>query len=581
MKVDDSVHRLRLGDLVLSDGGDDRPNGDVDYTFKVYGADFSTGDSVPLNVTMRSLLQDGARVVTQGYGNREDAGFYVVVGGPDSAAVAEGELALALELGRRNELGWTPPDGVSPESVFDVETSHMVQGHPSEDDDLVEIRDGERVYRVTLVTQPFARTAEPETIPAVITDPLEALDETPLDAGSSPALWSARIGTLVDSGAFLSIQGSKTPRAVWTPAAPVALAGKRFITLVTRGGSAPYCDVNTGVRATLVASRPAHLPDGSNATRWFWETAETTVTKLEFGSDFSTYFVFSFMDLRARNIPVLIGTTRQSARSLAVRGSARTQGSLAVAGSQGLGSTIVYTNPGERAGFVALREFRTGTSGAAAVAGAVSGETEQWTTPNTYEVPASLLPPGRWQAVVRMKNVGIAGDFEATLTAQIHIDGDAVGPTVDTKSVLNNTGDNATFDVHAIGSMILPPAYLPETTEAAVEFELSTSGTSSTWDEVWLVNLDIGAITIVEAGDHTRVWVETETIARPYPVVLVGDAEDQSDAYADDARILGRSGPHIFGPGTNQALIVTGDCEAAETSFSFHPRFLTYVTRPD
>lgn len=572
MTVSPSAHKLRLNSLLLSTGPDAEGTGDPDgrWWWGVYGSDFSTGAAEPIEVTMRTLLQDGARVVTQGYGNREVT-FFAVVGGVDSRALATAEKELALNLGRRGELGWTPADGWAPETVFDIETSSMVAGGP-EDDDLIEVMRNERVYRLRFVCQPFVRSAALSVVPALPPPPSAILDEDILDAGTSVTRWTARIGALSDGGSYLRVGGTKTPRAKFTPVAPIDISTQPYITLVTTTGGPPSCDVN-GVRATVIGSETATLGSNAFATRWYWLTSQTVINNIEWGVDFpDTLFSFLFTNLRVRNLPAYTGSLRQSVRSIEVDGSARTQGALQIVAPEGevLGSVIFYSTTRPVGGVPSLREWRVSGGTLTADAGAVSGFSEPMTA-LVFDVPVQVLSRGKNQILGRFRKefLGSASPT-ATWTAQTMIGGSNVGPAA-TGSVTLGLGDS--YRIVALATADLPPTDLPEGADAVIRITIAAD---AVYDQMWVLNLDDGAVSVVEAGGRSRAWIETATTDRPRPAIYIGNNADQSDAFHDPS-LVRAWGVHEFAPPLTTALVVTASCESPDVSFEFFRRYMNFV----
>lgn len=116
------------------------------------------GNPQPIEVAIRSLLQDGSIVAHEGDDNREVT-LRVRITAPDSAALAQGEAALMAELYKRNDLTYTPSDGWSDPTVFDVVTSSLTHTM----DDLGEVQ-GRRIYSVRLVCLPFGRSETATTV---------------------------------------------------------------------------------------------------------------------------------------------------------------------------------------------------------------------------------------------------------------------------------------------------------------------------------------------------------------------------------------------------------------------------------
>ena len=120
------------------------------------GTDF--GNPQPIEVAIRSLLQDGSATVHEGDDNRE-LPLRIKISASDSGGLAQGEEALMAELYRRNTLTYTPADGWGPPTVFDVVTSSLAFST----DDLAENR-GEHYWLVRLVCLPFGRSETAVTI---------------------------------------------------------------------------------------------------------------------------------------------------------------------------------------------------------------------------------------------------------------------------------------------------------------------------------------------------------------------------------------------------------------------------------
>ena len=168
-------HRLILGTLELTD-----PSG----PYSVEADGYDTGSAEPVNVVVRSLLQDGSLERTERVENRERS-FVVRIEAPDGIALAEAEKALALELYRPNTLTWEPPDGTGPATVWDVQTSRMDELF----DDMGELL-LQRRYRIVLTCLPWGRS----TTEIVTTFSPGTPSYTVLDDGSSAANWSWRRG---------------------------------------------------------------------------------------------------------------------------------------------------------------------------------------------------------------------------------------------------------------------------------------------------------------------------------------------------------------------------------------------------
>ncbi|MCW2496394.1 hypothetical protein [Jatrophihabitans sp.] len=136
---------LRIGDLSLMD------NQDNVFRLAALGADASLGNPVPVSEVITSLLRDGDLTTTTRFGNRT-ASFLVEITAPDAGGLASGEAALMAELDQVNTLTWQVPYGA--DTLFDV-----IRSWPEfMMDDLVEVRQIKRTYRVTFECAPFGRS---------------------------------------------------------------------------------------------------------------------------------------------------------------------------------------------------------------------------------------------------------------------------------------------------------------------------------------------------------------------------------------------------------------------------------------
>src|SRR4030095_16937821 len=130
-------------------------------TVKVMAEGTSRGAPVALEAAVKSWLQDGSIVVTQGYDNRE-VSLRVRLYGDNLTDLATAEAALFAELGKPNTLTWTPVNG--PASVFGVVTSSL---EFVENDDAEAVGDPWRTYSLRLVCEAFVRSASEVTAAAL------------------------------------------------------------------------------------------------------------------------------------------------------------------------------------------------------------------------------------------------------------------------------------------------------------------------------------------------------------------------------------------------------------------------------
>ena len=596
-----SGHVLRLGQLILSDGGDPNPMG-TEYRLSVVGEDFTLGEAAPVERVMESFLQDGAVTQKVRDGNREIS-FRVIVEAPDSGVMALAEADLNAEIGKPNALGWTPADGWGPESVFDVFTSRM----DFKFDDLMELNQGERAYVLTLTCHPHARSAE-----MVVTPALQGAGEIPPDQvtttinpASDPSGWSIRnnTGTIVDLGSYLraklnagSTGGSLI--AVYTAPSPVTLSpSSRYVQMVidfrgqdTSGGVVSM--TVDGVQASLVGAIPD--PAGSGATRYTWQTDRTTGTVFTFQLYFDYQAAsmadrgFNFTMLEKTNRPPFSGTSRQSARAIKVKGSTRTAGSLIVSHpTNALGNVLVYTQSADLPYSPAMRQYFV-TGSAPVAGGAVSGsEHNVIAAPSVFGFPAGTYRQGshNFMALLRAE---MPGTYICSWVVRAFAD---EGRTTPAYGVVQRTQVTV---AQGYGFVSLATATLPGIDTATpggvyceFQFQLSNGPAGAVFmDEGYFLNLDLGDVTALNAGTKRRVWVDGPTVDSPRYRIFRGNAEDRSDAVSpgDIVSLLPGQAPqivsygaHRFAPPLTSAFIVTSGALSAAAEFRHYPRWHTHA----
>lgn len=577
-----SQHRLRVGDLIFSEGSGSLVS-DRGYTIAVYGDGFERGKVVSIDVAIRTALQDGGRVFTESHGMREFV-FFAVVGG-DSVARAHAEEDIAAVCGIRTEIGWVGPDGFAAESVWDVETSDMPE---LVEDDLMEVQRDEVVYALRFTCQPFCRPNELDIVPALEVESGVTPETLTIDAGTATTRWTARIGVLSDEGSFLRISGSRTPRAVWTGAAPFDTSGHHYVSLDydydyaenKAGVPVPYLLVGGvgGVYASLVAltTSPSF---GRRAT--FLVEADS-VAVLEFGIEVNLKR-FDFTNLAASNVQPFEGSTMQTSRSFDVRGSARAQGVVSIAAPSGesLGTVLLYTSTSEAAvGAPSMRRNRVsgGTPITTPTGEMVSGAREVMTSDVVFDIPVAELTRGLHQLVGRFYVVS-AGTYTMTYTAQARIGGTNVGAIESGYATI--AGASTEFVTADLGNVHLPPSALPDNSSAVVRVTFSCASANLTFDEGWHFNVQprVGELTWVEVGDHRRLWIESPNVDRPEKAIFVGDLADKSDAF-HLGDLIESWGDHEFFK-TTSAFIVTSGTDAAASEFAYHRRYVNTVLEDD
>lgn len=550
--------------------------GELDLTDTpfLFGFDSDLGSPDTPTEAVAMLLQDGEVEVSPRASNRT-LSFKVYVEGPDLRSLSEAEHLLSLEADKtENTFTFDPGDGFSPISVFDT---YRAQLRFIRDDEAE--AQGLRAYSVTMRAQPYVRTVDQIVVPALpIESGVTPTTET-LDPANSMTNWSARIGTLSDQGSFLRVSGSRSPRAVWTPPAPVSLVDRQYVSIdydydyeATR--QVPYLLTNYGY-ATLVSVGVGTV----RASRATWHIDGTSLTDAELGINLPTGRRFDVALVTASNVPPHAGSTKQTSRTIEVQGSVRTQGEFMVSAEYGglgtgLGTVLIHTSASPGAGAVpSLREHRV--SGSAPIIGSdsISGHREDFSVPVVCEVPASRFEAGSHQMIASLYT-GTAATYSITVVAQAVTPGGVlIGPAETTTQTVTFTVVG--YQRFALANISLPTVDLPPGSTALIRFTLSSPSSALQFDDAWPFNLDTGSLTWVEAGLSQRIWIENATARRPRPAIYVGDAADKSDAYHPSSRVMAWE-QHEF-KGATAVYVIASGTDAAAATFSYYPKSNTHT----
>lgn len=193
------------------------------YYFEAGSDDTTWGNAPAIVSSVLSEMFEGAAVEVTGY-EGATATIKVRIVGQDSAAIALG-AAVLVKVCRREAmkaLTYSPPDGTSPPTVFDV-----LVATPNHELDEFDETLPRRAYELKLYLKPFSRSADLVTIPAV-TIAATAPTITSIDSGSSITGWStgskrvSRVNLITNGNFRYGAQGwgkgANTDRVVWDSA---------------------------------------------------------------------------------------------------------------------------------------------------------------------------------------------------------------------------------------------------------------------------------------------------------------------------------------------------------------------------
>ena len=546
---------LTLGDLILM-GGDS----EADYTISALADDATWGNPAPVEVAVRTLLQNSTSLVTERYDNRE-AFIRVVVEAPDGVALAEGEAAMFAELGKRNRLTWTPPDDFAPPTVFYVVTSSMDHAF----DDLDDMRN-RRTYGIRLVCEAFARSVDEVTVEAVFQPEEGGSPVTPIDtlgdACSATTGWASAHGVVTTaSGSVYSVKtGIPDLKRVGT----IDMTSTPYLVIdVKTPATSAVLQLIVNGTYTITPESSAPSPTAGYQRYWF-RSPVTSITHFLLYIDLqpSTGRLYIAEVRKQNNVPA-IGTLRQKSFTAAVAGSAPSDGTLEVYhATDGLGQVLLYTWPATGQGFTpALRELLSASGITTTDADLVSGGSNDLASAAVaYDIPGTQVPPGSYEVGAWLQSDS-ATARPVTVTAETVLGSTVVGTTTFTKAV--DFAATATWYYVPLGRVELPVNHLPDDTEAIVRLTLSSSDASGIdVDEAYLFNVDSGALTIVDCEDSTRLWVNSATLDWPMPTIMRGDNEDGSDSYSTGDTVTAPGVHEITPPSINVFAVTPGALDA-------------------
>lgn len=607
--IDNPVHALVLNDLdLLSSAPSDG------YSIETLGEDFSFGNPVPVEVVMTSLMLDGSSVVRTSDNNREVT-FQVSITAETGNGLAVGEAALVAQMGRRGTLTWTPPDGLGAATMFVVVTGSL--DFLFSDLDELRLR---RTFRVRLVCLPFGRSVDMVTAGSdSVADTVTVSDDCQSTTG-----WSAMAGKsgdgytptfAVDSTAGNFVTGTGAIKVTPAPGVPLATAGlskqasTAFAKVLSVAGTAgsyltfamrtswPYLEFKE-VYVTNGAGRQLMTPINAGAvgngfSRYAIPITHTsTITKLE---------VDILQGIQAGDVampPLWIdsigmagsSSAAQKFRSFDVIGSARTEGTFAVAspaGVAGLGDVLLYTTPDLGDGFRPdLKRWLVSgstTADSTAVTGTYVTLEPVAANAKTFEAPATSFRPGAYAVLARVKNTS-STTIAPVVKAQLLQGSTLIGSVEATSSNLLTLAGTTDWEVVRLGVLYLPPT-VPDALNAAakIRFSVNDDQSATRLDELLVFPMEDSALTWVRCGAGTpsaavssRLWLDGPSPDYPRGQLAVGTSSTRTDART--ARPMSR-GSHLLYPGTMFAYLMASGSATATMDVSYFPAWHTHAAQ--
>lgn len=591
-------YSLTWGDIDLATDGD---TGDS-YRFECY-ADSQFGSPVPMIQAVASLLVDGDLAVINRWGNREFKVNLTLIG-DDGVALASGEAALMLAATaeRPAPLVWTPPAFDAAPSVLEVVTCTVERDYDG-DWSLDEQQRLQRHFTLTFECLPWVRDADLTTIPAIPapTSPsTPAVYQTISNISGTPEFspfvcHSAHFGAVTEDAGTLS--GNSWYRAyaantfvggiVYVAAqrtVSTSLAGFPYLTVDAEmssqvaGGPDPYLRVVVGTAAfEPVAMVPLSLGVGF---RYYFSGVPDTATDLQVRAYWQVDTVKTTRRLRifelgrTDRIEVDGSSGLQVARTAFVGGSAPTQAAISLDAEAMplLGSTaLIYTGPNP---VTPMRPLLASSATVTPDTAMISGAKHALASASVYRIPVARLADAQYSLLARLNFTG--SKTIAWQARMVAADGSTI-PGSDlvvsgSTQVTNTTADP--WKIHTLATLALPPVAIddPVSTHAVeVTLSMATGGSTVTVDEVWPLDTENGAVTVIHepsAFQLTRVECRSPQIDAPRPAVI-----GTWDGYgSQDITRLSTPGTHLLRPGLLHVFTATDLAKYAECSLTYYRR---------
>lgn len=594
----ESQHRLDFGGLDFT--GVEDYNGARFYAM----ADGATlGNATPVERSIETALLDGSFVVTESHGNREPS-FQVWIVAPDSVALAYGEKLLFEQCSRRVEMGWTPPDGWGPRTVYEAFTSSLTHQF----DDMLEMR-LVRSYLLRVVAAPFGYSEDEVSNLAVEPAPVTPVTTT-MASGTSATGWTSPAGAVTSDGARILVPTGApissfdnygtTVYNYLTETTLVFSAtdftGTRYLSADVEFRSAAQFsfssapDIYTAYVDGVVLTTVSAISLGAGVVRLVWQCNDASATTLRIRSYFQTTttsgtFGFKLSNVTRSNVApsTPTATGRQSLRIVPVTGSARTAGSVAIGhATQGLGDVLLYTSPELARGYSPDMTPYLSATGSTLTTDATTISGRYITAGKVFNVDATMLPAGPFLLMFRASSDNALAAATATVTVRSMVGGvefaEQVMPQVDIPAGL-------TMATYTAGVVTLPLTRFTDESVGSVQIEVDATG--ARLDKLWAFYLGEDAdLTYVKAGAgtptlgaaHSRVFLDAPTLNNDgAPGLFVGTQADRSDAFHPGYPAVQSWGRHLFAPPSVNLFVVTTGATNPSVTLRHRPAWHTHA----
>jgi hypothetical protein len=593
----DSGKSLLFGSMELID-----PNR-IDVSIEVLAEGTTWGNPQPIEVAVRSLMQQGTNVVNRGWDNRDGTGVRVKFKATDLDKIAAAEAELMAEIGHRNTLTWTPPNGLGAPTQFVIVTSSF-DYIPN---DVAEVLyPPSAQYSIRLIPEPFPRSTITVRAPAL--SPSGTARHS-VDDCTSAAAWTGFPDSAptpgpppVDAG-HIRIEGVDSGPTIGTRTGAIDTSSLKYLEIIWRTETADGVDVTAQSKLRAIAD-DVELPRFSTASAAGGDVLTVflvpddidsiDVLRLErthAGPVQTTadppVRVLLIGDVAVSDIRPSIGTLRQLNQTIAVDGSAPAEGSLVIEHeTSALGDVLVYVSTENY--LPSLRPRRiSGDTPTPAPDSTVSGFLNILGE-DVYDIPVSELPDGTCVLMAHLRYTGVTPEVPLTVTWSAATGPVATPVTGSTDVVFADLPVSEDgFGVVVLGEVQLPDWQFGDDPTAIVRIILGTHDGDVDIDDAWVFNTDAGYLTHVRCGHEdpvpsgasNRLWLAPATIETNIPKVLRGYAADQSDAFHPAQGDLVSWMPPYFEPPLAFVHLVTTRALDAKMSLEHQPRWHTRARR--
>lgn len=568
-------HDIILGGLNLMIAGKPAPSVDR-YRLSVL-ADQTFGSPVPVTSVLYSMLRNGSIVTRDRDDNREPVlTVQVEAEKNDGNALAKGEAALMAVCHRPVELVWRPPSAGAEPVVFDVVNSNVEFAYDDLDEKMLR-----RHFRVTMSALPHGRRSV-ETVVEALAPPPAVPSVVTVDTCDGNTGWTIQDGTkafatggYVQTGQVNVVGFSEL---ALTRAGFVDFTPNRFLLVEWQGAAfagavGPLTlDGHTKVGEQI-------LGDGWTKTTFRVDDDQTVLTFRAVGYSTSVGSRnLKIRDVKTTDSQPVLGTGRQSFRTLTVGGSVTTQGSIDVAAVDGvtaLGDVAIFTYPG--AGYQPhLSPWITLPASRTPDPGSVSGARHFINNAGEWIIPAANLPPGEYVLVGRMSDTAGA-TRPVTYSTRSRMNGVDVGPDVVETVNVPLPAANAWYLV-TLGTLNLPATPIGPDGEVRVALVGGAGTTTTLLDELWLFST-AGQLTMLEDVTKPRVSIQAPSLADEAGSLWVGTDADGSDSWGAGQQSTSWQF-HDLEPGENNLFVVTTGPVNPAVSARHFDRFHTHPIAP-